>query len=802
MIRRSVRYVLRALLRQPGFALTVILSLGVGIGANTVMFGVARAILLDHIAARDPESLVLIEWSANDFPAESLSGNVSFDGGNARSTSFSYPAYEIFSHARTISPLVAFSSIDRLNVSIHGEPAIARGAMVSDNFYDTLGVRAAIGRLRMANGEAVISDAYWRSRFHEDPQVIGSTLVLNGKPFTIAGVEPREFRGTLDVGSAAQVTVPLSAQKALFGTSDATNPGSWWLQLIGRRRGTDAQIGSELTALLQPQVHAARIRVHALPGSRGLGETREGLRRPVSILAAAVLLVLLIACTNVAGLLLARATARWKEMSVRMSLGASRATLIAQLLIESVTLSVLGGVAGVAIAHWIRPLVPFVLVTPGPQLDLDIPLDLRVLLFTVTTCVLTGIVFGLVPALRATRIELKAAMRNRFANALMTTQIAISIVLMIGCGLFLRSLANLESRERGFDANNLLLFRLDPTLNGYEGARLVQFYDEVLARVRAVPGVRIAAPTRYALLTGRSALSQLYIEGKPADEKRREYVYQHTAGEQFLDAMRIPVTLGRGIRATDDEAAPRVVLINRTLAGRYFPNQNPLGRRIAFSTKQAVWYEIVGVVGDARYTSMKDEIPATVILPYRQQLSRINSMSFVVRTSGDPRQLADAVRLAVRGIDPNVPLFDVRTQEEQIDESMRHERALAALASFFGVVALVLSCIGLYGLMSYLAARRTRETGLRIVLGARPRDIALNVLRRALRLVLAGVVLGAAASLALTKYVQSLVYGIAPNDATTVAGAIAVMIGVTLVASWLPARRACRTEPARALRVE
>ncbi len=803
MIGRDIRYFLRTLGRQPGFALTVILSLAVGIGANTVMFGVARAILLDHIAARDPESLVLLEWAANDFPAESLSGSVSFDGGNATSTSFSYPAYQAFARARTLSSLVAFSGIDRLNVSIHGEPTIARGAMVSTNYYDALGVRPAIGRLQMSDGEAVISHAYWRSQFAGDPRIVGRALVLNGKPFTITGVEPRGFRGTLDVGSAAQVTVPLSAQKALFGVSDAANTNSWWLQLMGRRRGSDGQIASELTALLQPQVHGPKIRVNALPGSRGLGETRTNLRQPVLILAAAVALVLLIACTNVAGLLLARATSRRKEISVRMSLGASRGALITQLLIESVTLSLIGGAAGLALAYWIRPLVPFVLASPGAQLvDIDVPLDLRVLLFTIGVCVVTGVAFGLVPALRATRIELKSAVRNRFANVLMTIQIAVSIILMIGCGLFVGSLAHLEGGERGFDANNLLLFRLDPTLNGYEGARLVQFYDNVLARVRAVPGVRIATPTRYTLLAGNSAMNTVFVEGKPADEKQRNYVWQHTVGEQFLEAMGIPVVLGRGIRASDDEGAPKVVLISQTTARQFFPNENPIGRRIGFSKKKAGDYEIVGVVRDARYTSMKDEMPPTLILPYRQQLDQINSMSFVVRTSGDPHQLADAVRDAVRRIDPNVPLFNLRTQTEQIDESMRHERALAALATFFGIVALVLSCIGLYGLMSYIAARRMRETGVRIALGARGRDIAWNVLRRALLLVLGGVTIGTAAALVLTKYVQTLVYGVKANDAATIAGAIAVMVAVTLVASWFPARRASRTDPVAALRAE
>lgn len=802
MIGRDLRYFLRTLGRQPGFALTVILSLAVGIGASTVMFGVARAILLDRIAAHDPESLVLLEWSASDFPAESLSGNLSFDGGNAKSTSFSQPAYESFArHARTLQPIIAFSAIERLNVSSQGEPTIARGAMVSDNHYDTLGVRAAIGRLRMSESEAVLSNAYWRSRFGGDPRVLGRALVLNGKPFTIAGVEPRDFRGTLDVGSAAQVIVPISAQKTLFGFSDAANTNSWWLQLIGRRRGTDAQITSELTALLQPAVKP-RIHVNALPGSRGLVDTARMLRQPVLILGAAVLLVLLIACTNVAGLLLARATSRRKEIAVRMSLGASRGALITQLLIESVTLSLLGGAAGVALAYWIRPLVPFVLATPGPQLDVDVPLDLRVLAFTIAVCVVTGIVFGLVPALRATRIELATTTRNRFANVLMVIQIAVSIILMIGCGLFLRSLAHLESGERGFDASNLLLFHLDPTLNGYEGARLVQFYEQVEARVRAVPGVRIVAPTRYALLTGQSAIGTLFIEGKPADEKDRQYVYMHTVGEQFLDAMRIPVILGRGIRASDNEGATKVAVITQAMARQYFPKQSPIGQRIGFSKKKAADIEIVGIVRDARYTSMKDEMPPTVILPYRQQLDRLDSMSFVVRTTGDPHALADAVREAVRSIDPNVPLFDVRTQTEQIDESMRHERALAALSTFFGIVALVLSCIGLYGLMAYIAARRTRETGVRIALGARGVDIALNVLRRALLLVLAGVAIGAAASLALTKYVESLIFGVGTHDTASIAAAIAVMIAVALAASWLPARRASRIDPVAALRAE
>lgn len=823
-IVRDARYFLRSLGRQPGFALTVILSLAVGIGANTVMFGVMKTILFDRLAARDPGSLVLLKWQAPDFPAESLSGNVSVEDGSSESTSFSIPAYALFAHsAKTVDSLIAFTSIERLNVSLQGEPTIARGAMVSNNYYDALGVRPALGRLIGSSDRdavAVLSNAYWRTRFGADRTIAGKSIVLNGKPFTIVGVEPKNFNGTLDVGSAAQVIVPLSAQQLLFGSSDENNPNMWGVQIIGRRKASDAAIGAELSLMLQQQTSVAnptfkdahRIRVKTLPGARGLNDTREVLQRPVVILACAVSLVLLIACTNVAGLLIARATSRRKEIAVRLSLGASRATLILQLLVESVVLALLGGAAGIALAYWVRPLVPVILPTHGAALDVDVPIDARILGFTILVCVVTGIVFGLVPALRATRVDLESVTRdattigsrhrNRASNVLMVIQIAVSIILMVGCALFGRSLATITSGERGFDANNLLLFRLDPTLNGYANARLVQFYDDVVARVRAIPGVRIATPTQYALISGRSAIGTLFIEGRATEPKKREYVYRHVVGEQFLDAMHIPVILGRGFTERDDAGAPKVALISQNLAQHYFPNENPIGRHIGPSKEKAGDIEIVGVVRDARYTSMRDEMPYTMYVPYRQRTDRVGSMTFVVRTTGDPKALADAVRDAVQQIDPNVPLFDVRTQTEQIDDSLRYERAMATLSAFFGLVALALCCIGLYGLMSYIAASRTRETGVRIALGARGRDIASDVLRRALLLVGTGVVIGSAVALALTKFVESMVFGVKPRDPVSVAIAIIAMVVVSLLAAWIPARRASRLDPVTALRAE
>lgn len=824
-VARDVRYFVRTLGRQPGFALTVVLSLAIGIGANTVMFGVAKRILIEQLAARDPASLVLLEWRAPDFPAQSLSGNVSFVDG-ASSTSFSYPAYVSFvQNARSLTGIVAFSSIDRLNVSMNGAPTIARGAMVSGNYYDALGVGAAAGRTFTANDDtpgaepvAMLSYSWWRERFGGERAVIGSTIVLNGKPFTLIGVEPRDFGGTLEVGTEPQIIVPIHAQKALFGSTDVANTGSWWLQLIGRRRGTDAAIAAELSVLLQQQVRATnpefkdagRIRVHTLPGGRGLSETRTSLRQPVLILAGAVALVLLIACTNVAGLLLARANARRKEIAVRMSLGASRGTLIRQLLTESVVLSLLGGVAGVAVAWWIRPLVPAIL--PRMPLDLAIPLDATALGFTTAICVLTGLVFGIIPAFRATQVDLAATTqdaaaigsrhRNRVASSLMVVQIALSLVLLIGCGLFLRSLVNLKSVPRGFDPEQLLLFRLDPTLNGYEGARLTQFYDEVLAGIRLIPGVQNAAPTKFTLISGHAAMANLFVEGRPVKEKQREYVYVHTSGARFLDVMRIPILLGRNIADADRENAPKVALISQTAARKYFGNENPIGRRIGFEKETAGELEIVGVVGNARYDSMKDEMPLVIYLPWRQHLDRIGSLSFVVRATGDPEGLIGAVRTTVQRIDPNVPMFEISTQTAQIDTSLRHERAMATLTTFFGAVALILSCIGLYGLMSYIATRRTREMGVRIALGARERDIARDVLGRALALVLAGVAIGAATALALTRYVRSMIFGVELNDPLSIALAVTAMLLVSLTASWIPARRASRVDPVTALRTE
>ena len=798
-----VRYFVRTLVRQPGFALTVVLSLALGIGANSAMFAVAKTILLDRLAVRDPESLVLLKWSAKDVPADSLSGYMSFDGGIATSTSFSHPGYEhLARNAKTLTSLVAFSGIDRLNVSVAGDATIARGAMVSGNYYSALGVNAALGRTLTPNdreGVAMISHSYWRTRFGGARDVVNRVISVNGKPVTIVGVEPSNFEGTLDVGAAPHVIQPIAGK-------EVPNDRYWWLCILGRRApgATNAGIAAEISTLMKHHAKA-EVRVEALPGAHGLFDMRSTLREPVMTLAGAVALVLLLACANVAGLSLARAMARRKEIAVRMSLGASRGALIRQLLMEGVALSLIGGAAGVALAYWMRPLIPAILPTYGEAVDVAIRVDTGVLLFTTLIAVATGILFSLVPALRATRVDLvtdtRVPGRNRFASALTVVQIALSIVMMIGCGLFLRSLMHLNAQKPGFDPEHLLVFTLDPTLNGYEGERLANFYDAVDENVRALPNVESSAITQQTLLSGMSSIMTIYVQGR-TPKNDREWVMKHTVGADFLKTVRIPVIAGRGITAADREGAPKIALISQTLAKEYFPNQNPIGRRISAAKERPGELEIVGVVADARYTSMKDDMPATVLVPYEQSRDRVERMSFTVRTKGDPVQMIAAVREAVRRIDPNVPLFSMMSQTSQIAASLRQERAMARLSTFFGLMALVLSCIGLYGLMSYIANGRTRETGIRIALGATGRDVAVGVLRRSFTLVTAGVAFGVVAALVLTRYVRSMIHGVEPADPLSIALAILAMVLVALAATAVPARRTSRVDPIVALRAE
>lgn len=814
----NIRHFLRTLAKQPGFTTVVILSLAIGIGATTVMYAVAHRVLLERMQVVDPDSLVLLKWKSPEFPAESLSGNVSFGEGGPESTSFSHPALLYFrEHSKTLPQIVAFSSLDRLNVSTGAEAAGARGQFVSGNYYSDLGVRAALGRLIQPSDDAagaapvaVLSNVYWRDAYGGAGDVLGKTIRLNGKPFVIVGVEPAGFTGTLDVGAPAQVVIAASMQPVVSTKAELTDPTAWWMQFIGRRAPgvSDAAVAAEMSGLLQQYVRAhtpslagiERIRVTPLPGGQGLLDQRQTFRRPVLILLGAVVLVLLIACANVAGLLLARSMARRKELMVRMSVGASRATIIRQLLFESIALSLLGGLAGLALATWARRLAPLVLPQYGSDVQLNLPLDFRLFAAAFLVSVISGIVFGVLPALRATRLDLSPALRERGStrtragSALIVAQVAIAVILVAGAGLFLRTVVNLASMETGFRSEGVLTFRLDPKLNGYEGERLRAFFESVQGNLQRIPGVQSVSLTSHGLLTGGSAMATLKTD--LPDSKGDEHVRMNYVTPEFLPTMGIPLIAGRNLTATDRNVA----VISEALAKQFFPNINPIGHRIGF--EKELDYEVIGVMKNARYADVREDMPATLFLPFWPELNTFRRMTIFIRTAGDPRDLAGPARAAVRQVDPNVPLFDLRTQEQQNARALRQERTLAATTLFFGGVALALAAIGLFGLMSYLVSGRTRETGIRLALGARAADVLRSTLGQSAALLAAGSIIGLAAAIFLTRYVSGMVFGIQPADPVAISGAVLTMMAVGLAAAFFPARRASKVDPARALRIE
>jgi predicted permease len=551
--------------------------------------------------------------------------------------------------------------------------------------------------------------------------------------------------------------------------------------------------------------------MQVVSGAQGLTNVREAYQRPLRILMVVVGLVLLIACANVANLLLARAATRRQEIAVRLALGAGRFRLIRQLLTESVLLAFCGGALGWMLAWWAKDLLTIWHPWSGGGLEVDLRLDWRVFGFTAAVAMGAGILFGLAPALRATRIDLTPALKENVRGArgslsalgksLVVAQVSLSLLLLVGAGLFVRTLRNLQTVELGFNAENLLLFRVDPRLNGYDNEQIARVYQQLIERIEAVPGVRSATMSRHPLLSGSSANGPAYAQGGVPQSAADSIVYQQRVRWNFFDTMEIPLVVGRLLIAQDDERAPRVAVINQTMARRFFGAENPIGRRFGFGrAENSGQIEIVGVVKDAKYTGQRDEIPSTAYLPYPQQ--SLGQMNFEVKTSSDPNVALNAVREAVRQVDRNLPLFDVKTQSGQAEQALAQERLFARLTGFFGLLALVLASIGLYGVMSYSVAQRTREIAIRMALGATQSAILRRSVGQGMLLAGAGIAIGTAASVGLTRFISGFLFGVAPNDPLTF-GVIALLLTtVALLACWIPARRAAKVDPMIALRYE
>jgi predicted permease len=849
---QDLRYGAQMLMKHPAFTAVAVLTLALGVGANTALFSVVDAVLLKKLPVKDPDRLVLFKasWNGEKFGPGGFNGSnrVNRETGLIVGTSFpTQTLHRLRKETATLSDVFAFSPMD-LNFNAGGQAEVVSGQVVSGNYYSGLGVPAVVGRTitdqddnASATPVAVLSHRFWTNRFGADPSVVGKQVNINNVAFTVVGVTSAGFTGTSNVGTAQDVSIPLAWEQQVAGEqSNQLGAGIWWLRLMGRLQpgATLAQAEATLAGPFQESVleHRSMRQAKAtralrnvdpkdLPrlgvdsGSQGEMDSRNGFATPLQLLGGVVGLVLLIACANVANLLLVRGSSRRKEIAVRLALGASRRRLIRQLLTESVLLATVGGALGVLFALWIKNGLLLVAEWGGREMNaLDPRLDWRVLAFTLGLSLLTGIVFGILPALRSTNLDLTPTLkdtgrsssaigRSWLSKSLVVVQVSVSVLLLIGAGLLVRTLRNLQHVETGFNANNLLLFDVDPGLLGYKDEKLAALYEQAFSRLEAVPGVQSVTFSRNALLSFSANTSSVFLPGEvgPDGKPRESEAKVHTVRENFLSAMETPLLMGRSLSAQDDARSPRVAVVNQSFAKAHFGNENPIGKRFSFGTENLNEIEIVGLARDAKYTSQRDEIEPTVYQSWRQSLSRVNMVVFEVRTAGDPMPFVGPIRAAMRDVDSNLPLSNIRTQIQQADQTLAMERMFAKLLTLFGVIAQLLAAIGLYGVMAYAVSQRTQEIGIRMALGADRRKVLMMIVRQGMMLTVVGVAIGLGGAFVLMKYLEgltSLLFGVEARDPATFAVIAGLLGAVALLACLVPARRATKVDPLTALRYE
>jgi predicted permease len=872
---QDVRYGSRILAKSPGFTAVAVITLALGIGANTAIFSLIDGVMLRSLPVHDPGQLVLFQWTAH---REFINGEYSSFGdcgetGYTQTSGCSFPLpifQKLRAETNAFTGVLACAGPANLDLSGHGPASAVSGEIVSGDYFSTLGIGAFIGRTlgpdddsASAAPAAVLSYAYWQSAFGGERSVLGQTILLNKVPFTIVGVaEPRFTNLTPGVRQDLWLTIAMMPRLQIDWGRNTDTMGNWWLLMMARLKPGvslgQAQAAASLVfrneVLYGPKPFAKPAddpEIVATRAQDALVGARKTFSNMLCLLMCAVGVILLIACANVAGLLLSRAAKRQKEMAVRLALGASRATILGQLLTESVVLSLAGGAIGVAFAFWgLHGLTALITDRPTSDFPFVVAPDWRVLTFAIGACVFTGILFGLAPAFRATRVDLTPALKEsasflpgsgtgggfRSGSALVVAQVALSVVVLVGAGLLVRTLENLRSIKPGFDVRNLLLFEIEPGRLGYKGARVNDLFNELRERLAAIPGVSSVSYSSMALLTGGEWGEPVHVEGQPVGAVSRMQMF--APGPGFFHTMKIPLLEGRLFTAEDFEQAQEkseagdttakgtgrtatesaktvpvtvAALVNEAFVRKYFPKGDALGKAIdemhgESGSSGGAWtansssrdWQIVGVVGDTKYDTLRHEMGPVVYLPFTNGYGGYLEL----RTALDPHTLIPAVRHVVSGIDSGLPLSKMTTQTEQIDNLMSQERQVARLSGFFALLALALACVGLYGLLSYEVSRRTREIGIRMALGAQRREVLRLMIRQGIGLAAAGAILGIGAAMGLTRLIASMLYGVHASDPLTISVVAAILAIVVLLACYVPARRATTVDPMVALRYE
>ncbi|MCI0387432.1 MAG: ABC transporter permease [Acidobacteria bacterium] len=809
---QDLRYGARMLLKKPGFTLIAVITLALGIGANTAIFSVVNAVLLRPLPFKEPDRLMTV-WSS-DLRRGDRQGNVSYpDLIDWRAQNQSFEHLAVF---RTRS--FALTGSD--------EPLRLNGAVVSADLFALLGISPSMGRGFRTEEDnpgkrvVVLGHSLWQRRFKSDPQVVGRNITLDEASYTVVGVMPAGFQFPIEAEPVELwTTIAHDAMAPAGGNPMTAQRGLHFLEAIGRLkpRVTVAQAQAEMDVIGRrleqqyPDSNANRS-IRLVPTFEQLvGDVR----RPLQVLLGTVLCVLLIACANVTNLMLARATERRREMTIRSALGAGRWRIVRQLLIESILLALTGGLCGWLLAWWGIDLLVGLSPENIPRLQ-DIRVDSRMFGFTMLVSLLTGIIFGMAPALQATKTELTEALkesgrvssdgarRTGLRGALIIAEVAIALVLMVGAGLLLSSFWRLLHVNSGFDPHNVLTLRVG--LPGrYSDPQAVAFYDQLQSRLQTLPGVRSASACFGVPLSKSHIGTDLEIEGRPSTPADRQHIDCHLILPDYFRALGIRLIKGRDFTARDDLGGRPVVIINEALARRHFPNEDPIGKRvrpdISSGPGDAPMREIIGIIGDVRHSSLTAEVPAEVYMPY-PQLTIVSNLALVLRAEADPRDLIGTVRAEVQALDKEVPVYEVKTLDQYLSAVVANPRFNALLITIFAGVALLLTAVGLYGVMSYSVTQRTHEIGIRIALGAQPRDVLKLMAGRGMILTLLGLVIGLAASFALTRLMSGLLYSVSAHDPATYILISLLLLGAALLACYVPARRATKVDPMVALRYE